>query len=213
MNTSGLNACNSNWRSLGTHSPHWYTALSVIPSSRASLETLPKNEIADSVFIDALKHTLPMYVKGTLINNVYHRSMSTLEERVLEVIEAACLSEKVSALAERIGVTKQSVYDWKKGKSVGEMKGKYLVKLAEISGYEAYWIMEGKGPKKKTLTDEQKRVLVVMQQSEAKQNLVSDLVDSVLRNQQNHDDNTVDDTLVMSDHVFHDKPTDKRKRK
>lgn len=234
MNTSGLSSCNSNWRSRGTYSPHWYTALSVIPSEDASWETLPKTDTAKAVFIEesnpnlddykgVLKHTLRLDVKYTLKNRVYHRAMNTLEERILEAIQATRLSENVADLAKRVGVTKQAIYDWKNGKSLKEIKAKYLVKLADIAGYEPLWIMEGRGPKKKCLSDEQKRVLAVMQESEESQILVSSLVDVAMKHQKTHKNNKVDvedsdptesfhsDKLVQSEHEKIPKPNKERK--
>jgi hypothetical protein len=104
--------------------------------------------------------------------------MSTLEQRVLEAIEATGLNP--ADLATKIGISKQGVYDWRRGDSVSKMKGENLVELAELSGYEPLWIMKGKGPKKKSLTQEQQKVLSAMQESEDQQNLIAGIVDSVL---------------------------------
>ena len=213
MNTSGLINANSYWRNLGTAAPHWYTALSVMPRASARDATLPNTEIANSVFIPVLNHTLHPIVKHTLREIDYDRDMTTREQRVLEAIEATGLSEKVVELAEKIGVTKQSVYDWKKGKSIEDMKARFLVKLADLSGYEPLWIMEGRGPKKRILTDEQQKVLFVMQQSEEKQNLVVDIVESVVKHHKDHCNEVVEDRLVSSEHELDQQLSDKRNQK
>ncbi len=213
MNTSGRSSRSSYCLSLGTYSPHWYTALSVMPRAEARLATLPNTEIANSVFMPVLNHTLLDNVKHTLRTIDYDRDMTSLEKRVLEAIEATGLSDNVVSLAKEIGVTKQSVYDWKKGKSLEEMKAKYLVRLANLSGYEPLWIMEGKGPKKRSLTNEQQRVLFVMQQSEEKQNLVVDIVESVVKHQKDHCNDVVEDKLVTSDHELDEQLSDKRNQK
>jgi transcriptional regulator with XRE-family HTH domain len=85
--------------------------------------------------------------------------MSTLEQRVLEAIEATGLNP--ADLAAKIGISKQGVYDWKRGDSVSKMKGENLVELAELSGFEPLWIMKGKGSKKKSLSETQKDILTL----------------------------------------------------
>lgn len=97
-------------------------------------------------------------------------TMSTLEERVLEAIEATGL--KVPVLAEKIGVTVQSIYDWKKGKSLGDMKADNLIELAYLAGYEPRWIRKEKGLKKKAITKEQEAILELseLMQEEARKN-------------------------------------------
>lgn len=139
-------------------------ALSVIPRDAASSATLPKREITYSVFMPTLKHTLLPSVKHTLKNNNYDYVMSTLEERVLEAILATKM--KVPVLADRIGVSVQSVYDWKKGKSLGDMKADNLIELAYLAGYEPRWIRKEKGLKKKSITKEQEAILEVAEHME-----------------------------------------------
>jgi len=86
-------------------------------------------------------------------------AMSTLEERVLEAILATNM--EVPDLAKKIGVTVQSIYDWKKGLSLVDMKARFLVELADAAGYEPMWIMKEKGLKKKSLTQDQVKILQV----------------------------------------------------
>jgi transcriptional regulator with XRE-family HTH domain len=107
--------------------------------------------------MDILKHTLLDGVKHTLTDTNYDCGMSTLEERVLEAIKATGM--KVPVLAEKIGVSVQSVYDWMRGKSLGDMKADNLIELAYLAGYEPRWIRKEKGLKKKVITKEQEIIL------------------------------------------------------
>lgn len=144
------------------------------------METFPNNEIACSVFMGVLKHTLQSEVKRTLMRVKYDCRMSTLEERILEAINATKLD--VAELAHKLGVTRQAVYDWKKGKSLVNMKAENLVELANLSGFEPAWIVKARGPKKKSLTELQEQVLKAMQESpEQHQLLIAELVDSVMK--------------------------------
>lgn len=201
MKTSGLSSANWNCLNSGTVSPHWYTALSEIPRAVANDLTLPPNtEITKSVRMGPLNHTLQRFVKCTFNNIDYDFDMTPLEKRVLEALEATGLAKDVLKLSEKIGVTRQAVYDWLRGRSIENMKGKHLIKLSELSGFEPLWIMEGKGPRRRKLTDEQQKVLIVMQESQAQQSLVVGLVESAMKYHKNHDDNTVDDRSVSSHH-------------
>lgn len=89
-------------------------------------------------------------------------AMPTLADRVKEAIEISGVS--VSAIAERCGITPQSVYQWISGETK-EIDGGNLVELAELTGYEARWIAKEAGPKKRIYarTPEQAHVLQVMQ--------------------------------------------------
>jgi hypothetical protein len=139
--------------------------------------------------------------------------MDTQEKRVLEALTAIGPIDDVRKLAGKLKVTRQSVYDWLAGRSIANMKGTNLLKIAELSGFEALWIMEGKGPKKKSLTDEQQKVLSVMQQSEEKQSLVADLVESVVKHHKDHCNEGVEDRLVSSEHEIDEQLSDKRNQK
>lgn len=146
---------------------------------------LPNSEIACSVFMMPLKHTLQSEVKYTLKSVKYDCLMTTLEERVLEAIEATNLN--VADLAKRLGVTRQAIYDWKKGKSLANMKAENLVEIAGLSGYEPAWIAKARGPKKKSLTLAQERVLKAMQESPEQQQLIADLVESIMKHKSQAD--------------------------
>src|SRR5687768_1759947 len=136
-------------------------ACTVIPRAEARLEMPPNVEMTSLVFMGSLKHTLQPRVKHTLMAVKYDCHMTTLEERMREAIKATELD--VKKLAERIGVTRQAVYDWMKGKGLSQIKAENLVELANLARYEPLWILKGKGPKKKDLTQEQERVLVAME--------------------------------------------------
>lgn len=144
-----------------------------MPRASANSATLPKMEIANFVFMDLLKHTLIDGVKHTLTHPKYDCAMSTLEERVLEAILATGL--EVPELAEKVGVSAQTIYAWKKGIYVRKMKAEYLVELAGLSGYEPMWIMKGKGLKKKSLHLDQEKILQIAEHMEntAKQNWIA----------------------------------------
>ena len=144
-----------------------------MPNTEANSATLPNRDMTSSVFMPVLKHTLLYSVKHTLMNNNYDYGMSTLEERVLEAILATKLA--VPTLAEKIGVSVQSVYDWKKGKSLGDMKAENLIELAHLAGYEPRWIRKEKGLKKKALSKEQEAILEVAEhmKTEAKDSWIT----------------------------------------
>lgn len=125
-----------------------------------------------------LNHTLQNKVNYTLAVAKYACHMS-LDDRIKEVIDATKLD--VADLAKRIGVTRQAVYDWKKGKSLANMKAENLVELANVAGYEPAWIIKARGPKKRTLTKAQEQVLKAMQESPDQQQLIAELVESVVR--------------------------------
>ena len=73
--------------------------------------------------------------------------METLSQRVAKATEAA-LDKGYTAitLAKEIGVSKQTIYNWKDGRCF-RLKGENLVELARVSGFSALWIMKNKGPK------------------------------------------------------------------
>ena len=149
-----------------------------MPNAEANFATLPKSETACSVFMQPLKHTLRDNVKCTWRHVKYDYRMSTLEERVSEAINATGL--KPLPLSEKMGVSRQAIYDWLNGKSLDQMKAKNLISLSVLSGYEATWIMTGRGSKKSSLTAEQERVLSLMQESEEKQQIITDLIGVVM---------------------------------
>ena len=86
-----------------------------------------------------------------------------LSERIAEAIEES--GKTVAQIATACGITPQGVYAWTKG-DTGELMGVTLARLASATGYEALWIAEEKGPKKradKPLKEPQSRVLMAME--------------------------------------------------
>lgn len=65
---------------------------------------------------------------------------------------------KVKEIAEQCGVSVQTVYDWRKKKTIN-LRGETLVELAEVSGMSARWIINGKGPKTSGLSKEEKLII------------------------------------------------------
>ncbi len=68
----------------------------------------------------------------------------TLPDRVADAVAQAEKTYKVKEIADLCGVTVQAVYDWRKKKTIN-LKGETLVELAEVSGLNARWIINGKG--------------------------------------------------------------------
>lgn len=78
--------------------------------------------------------------------------MESLAERIAVAVQTARDKNgmTVEQVAERLGVSKQSVYQWV---TVGERKdlnGTNLVDLSELSGISPMWIMRNRGPQKMT---------------------------------------------------------------
>lgn len=95
--------------------------------------------------------------------------MTSLAGRVAEAIaDAERRGISIKDIATACGVTVQSVYQWKKPGERVEIEGTKLVELAVITGYEALWIMKGKGPKKRVYArnDKQAKAMELMQQME-----------------------------------------------
>lgn len=69
-----------------------------------------------------------------------------LTDRVIEAVAEAEKTKNVKEIADACDVSVQSVYDWRKGKTT-KLKGETIVELAEVSGVNARWIINGKGPK------------------------------------------------------------------
>lgn len=82
--------------------------------------------------------------------------MKIAQERTAEAAREAKKKMSVAAIAKACGVSRQAVYDWLKGKPI-EL-GPALVELAEISGINARWIVNGKG-QKHALSDDEKLIV------------------------------------------------------
>lgn len=68
----------------------------------------------------------------------------TLPDRVADAVSQAEKKYKVKEIADMCGVSAQTVYDWRKKKTIN-LKGETLVEIAEVSGLNARWIINGKG--------------------------------------------------------------------
>jgi hypothetical protein len=80
--------------------------------------------------------------------------IQTLADRVQEAVSEAEKRLPVADIAKACGVSKQSAYAWRRG-DTKKLKGETLVELAEVSGINARWIINGKGRKKGVSPDEQ----------------------------------------------------------
>lgn len=69
-----------------------------------------------------------------------------LAERVKDAVSTVESEMSVKQIAKACGVSVQSVYKWRRGETT-HLKGETLVELAEISGFNARWIINGKGPR------------------------------------------------------------------
>ena len=74
----------------------------------------------------------------------YAKNMSTLQERIAEVIAHSGLS--VSEIAKECGVTSGAVSQWKDGPTKS-LKPAPAARLAERTGFSALWIATGEGGK------------------------------------------------------------------
>jgi transcriptional regulator with XRE-family HTH domain len=70
--------------------------------------------------------------------------MSTLAERIIEAMDKSNVS--VRQVATACGVTYQAVRKWRTTESK-TLEASNLIKLAELTGYEAKWIISGEGPR------------------------------------------------------------------
>lgn len=80
---------------------------------------------------------------------------SLLTSRIKEAFdEAAKRGISVAAIAASCNISQSAVYQWRDGSSK-TISGENLVELAELSGLNARWIINGKGPKYGLSKDEQ----------------------------------------------------------
>ena len=84
----------------------------------------------------------------------------TLPDRIAEAVALAEKKRSVKEIAKLCGVSVQTVYDWRKKKTIN-LKGETLVELAEASGLNARWIINGVGKREGTqsLTQDEQLVL------------------------------------------------------
>jgi hypothetical protein len=81
-----------------------------------------------------------------------------LPSRVQEAVANAEKKKTVKEIALACGVSEQTIYGWRRGGTIN-LKGETLVELAEVSGLNPRWIINGKG-QKHGLTDEEKDLLI-----------------------------------------------------
>lgn len=110
-------------------------------------------------FMAILKHSLHSVVKYSLHASGYHQRMETLlSERVIEAVSAAEQKHSVTEIAKQCGVSRQTVYSWRRGEQ-SNLKGETLVELAEVSGYNPRWIISGKGRKSASVSSDERTIL------------------------------------------------------
>jgi transcriptional regulator with XRE-family HTH domain len=97
----------------------------------------------------SIPHIKPQFTNRTQpqLNQflVRYSTMSFLNERVTEAIETSGV--EVPDVARACGISVQSVYKWMNGKSK-TISGANLMELSRLTGYEARWIICGKGEKR-----------------------------------------------------------------
>lgn len=72
--------------------------------------------------------------------------MNLLSDRVAEAINTSGID--VAEIARSCGISVQAVYKWMNGGSK-TISGIHLVELARLTGFEARWIISGKGLKQR----------------------------------------------------------------
>ncbi len=82
-----------------------------------------------------------------------------LNQRVAEAIEAAKRKGvSVANIATACKISRQAVYQWME-EGANSIDGANLVELAELSGYNARWIANGKGAKLNRLTQDEQTII------------------------------------------------------
>ena len=76
----------------------------------------------------------------------------TLSERIRTILDETKV--EATALAKAAGVTKGTVSQWLTG-DIKSIKLEYAVGIQEAYGYNAVWIVMGKGPTKAAIFDDQ----------------------------------------------------------
>jgi len=90
-----------------------------------------------------------LYVKDSFLCNPYSQSYDSAMSiqpfisRLKEAIEESPSSQ--GTIAEHIGVSRQSVTNWK---TTGQISIDNLKKLSEVTGYRYVWLKQGTGPKR-----------------------------------------------------------------
>jgi transcriptional regulator with XRE-family HTH domain len=82
--------------------------------------------------------------KNTVPALAYALGMETITERINELLADSGL--EAADLARRLGVSKQTMTDWTKGRTTN-IKPDNLLKIIEYFSIEVRWLVTGKGPK------------------------------------------------------------------
>lgn len=81
--------------------------------------------------------------------------MSELSKRIKEAVDSAKKNgHSIQSIADACGVSRQAVYLWIRGETQS-IDGTNLVELAEVSGMNARWIINGKGQKKGVVSNDE----------------------------------------------------------
>lgn len=81
--------------------------------------------------------------------------MSELSKRIKEAVDSAKKNgHSIQSIATACGVSRQAVYLWIRGETQS-IDGTNLVELAEVSGMNARWIINGKGQKKGSVSNDE----------------------------------------------------------
>lgn len=75
------------------------------------------------------------------LDELYKSSLN----RIFEMMKLRGLTQK--EFAKRLGVSSQTITDWKNGKSLSFMEGRYMVEMAKILDSNTEYLMFGDGPK------------------------------------------------------------------
>jgi transcriptional regulator with XRE-family HTH domain len=82
--------------------------------------------------------------KNTVPNASYALGMETITERINELVADSGLEP--AELARKLGVSKQTMNDWTKGRTVN-IKPDNLIEIVDYFNVEVRWLVRGAGPK------------------------------------------------------------------
>lgn len=82
--------------------------------------------------------------KNTIPNASYALGMETITERINELVADSGLES--ADLARKLGVSKQTMNDWTKGRTVN-IKPDNLIEIVDYFNVEVRWLVRGTGPK------------------------------------------------------------------
>lgn len=82
--------------------------------------------------------------KNTVLGASYDSGMETITERINELVTESGLEP--AELARKLGVSKQTMGDWTKGRTVN-VRPENLIEIVEYFNLEVRWLVRGTGPK------------------------------------------------------------------